>query len=1361
MLSGTPSATSPLTNYTVTATNTGGSATAVLAIQINDALPSITYTPTTYAFTKGTAITVTPTLGGGAVTSCTSSPALPAGMAIAATTCVISGTPTATAATASYTITAASTGGSATAVLNLTVNDMLPVISYAGTPFIYTTGTAISLISPTNTGGAIVSCTSTPTLPSGLSLSSACALSGTPSVVSGITSYTITALSTGGSATTTIQITVNSPAPNITYSASPYTYTKGTAIATLTPANSGGAIVSCAISPTQPTGLSFNTTTCVLSGTPTASSNAKNYTITATNTGGSSAAIINITVNNAAPTISYSTSTYTFTKGTAITTVSATLGGGAVSSCSASPALPVGLTISNTNCAITGSPTATAATASYTVTVTSTGGSANAVLSLTVNDALPVISYSGSPFTYTTGTAISLLSPTSSGGAITGCTSSPALPSGLSLSSACLISGTPSVVSSQASYTITASSTGGTGATTINITVNSPPPNISYSGSPFVYPVNSLISTLTPTNSGGTIVSCAITPALPAGLTLSATTCAVSGTPTVVSATTNYTITATNTGGTSAAVVSIQVTSTAPSLTYSTTSYTFTKGTAISTMTPTLGGRAVTSCISSPTLPSGLAISNTNCVITGTPTAIAATGSYTITASNTGGSATAVLNVTVNDKLPVISYSGSPYTFTKNTAITSQTPTNTGGTVLSCSVSPSLPGGLALSSLCVLSGTPTAPTSATVYSVTATNSAGSASTSITITVQDVVPTLSFAGSPFTYTIGTLVSLTPTTGGGTITNCVSSPALPAGLSLSTSTCAITGNPTSTAAAANYVITASNSGGSAAATINMTVKDIVPAISYAGSPLTLYQNTAMSALTPTNTGGAIVSCTATNLPAGLTISASDCTISGTPTTVAAVVTVTVSAVNTGGTGAASISMKVNSQAPSISYPNSPYTFVKGTVITAVSPANAGGVITGCSVTPAMPAGLSLSTTTCVITGTPSAVSATTTYTVTATNNSGASVSSAPITLLVIANSPNITYTSTYQNQVFVKGTAITTFSPTNSGGAITSCVISPTLPAGLAINTTTCAISGTPTAVAQQDSYAITATNTAGSSSAMISLTVNDLAPNITYTGNITANSYGFKPGTTIPTETPTNSGGTIVSCSSTPALPSGLILSTLCVITGNPTTTQTATNYLIAATNSGGTSSITVSMTINSTYPQVQGARSLAGAVIPAFEFTSLNASSSLAAATFSLWSVSPESGDFTKTLVNPDYTALPPLTEPGAYAPRISSDGKRVVFASKLNADGTMSNSYNIWIMNFDGSGKQQLTFNSDAMLDSMAPSFSRDGSVIYFSSKMGLSGGWNDHPTESYNIWIMSVDGTQLSPITENALPGIDSQPL
>ena len=47
---------------------------------------------------------------------------------------------------------------------------------------------------------------------------------------------------------------------------------------------------------------------------------------------------------------------------------------------------------------------------------------------------------------------------------------------------------------------------------------------------------------------------------------------------------------------------------------------------------------------------------------------------------------------------------------------------------------------------------------------------------------------------------------------------------------------------------------------------------------------------------------------------------------------------------------------------------------------------GAITGCSVSPALPAGLTLSTTTCVITGTPTTVTASATYTITPSNSAG---------------------------------------------------------------------------------------------------------------------------------------------------------------------------------------------------------------------------------------------------------------------------------------------------------------------------------------------------------------------------------------
>ena len=66
-----------------------------------------------------------------------------------------------------------------------------------------------------------------------------------------------------------------------------------------------GEFISWAISPSEPSGLSFDTSTGMLSGTPTELLTRTMYTITATNTGGTATAYINITFVDAAPTETY------------------------------------------------------------------------------------------------------------------------------------------------------------------------------------------------------------------------------------------------------------------------------------------------------------------------------------------------------------------------------------------------------------------------------------------------------------------------------------------------------------------------------------------------------------------------------------------------------------------------------------------------------------------------------------------------------------------------------------------------------------------------------------------------------------------------------------------------------------------------------------------------------------------------------------------------------------------------------------------------------------------------------------------------------------------------------------------------
>ena len=122
-------------------------------------------------------------------------------------------------------------------------------------------------------------------------------ISGTPTAVTSLNTYNVTGSNTGGNAGYGVVITVNDAPPAFSYPTNPAVYTKGVAITNNVPISTGGAVVSWSISPALPTGLSFDTGTGTISGTPTAITAAANYVVTATNTGGSAMVSVNITVN--------------------------------------------------------------------------------------------------------------------------------------------------------------------------------------------------------------------------------------------------------------------------------------------------------------------------------------------------------------------------------------------------------------------------------------------------------------------------------------------------------------------------------------------------------------------------------------------------------------------------------------------------------------------------------------------------------------------------------------------------------------------------------------------------------------------------------------------------------------------------------------------------------------------------------------------------------------------------------------------------------------------------------------------------------------------------------------------------------
>lgn len=434
------------------------------------------------------------------------------------------------------------------------------------------------------------------------------------------------------------------------------------------------------------------------------------------------------------------------------------------------------------------------------------------------------LSYSPNSFVFTKGTQITTISPTVTGTATF--TVNPTLPSGLSINqNSGEISGTPSVTSAQSSYLIVATgSNGQTASTQINIEITDSAPYILYSDPNFILSKNSQMVPRTPTNLGGEIISCSVSPILPTGLSINQTNCEISGTPTELYPESIHVVTATNSGGTHSTNISITVNDIAPFISYGTSEVILVKNTTIDNLTATNSGGEIVSCSVSPSLPSGLSINNLNCLISGTPSETSGRTSYSITATNSGGQSLFQLYITVNDQSPTnLVYSQTNSVYTKNQTITTNTPSNSGGVITSYSVSPSLPSGLTLNTTTgEISGTPIVASSSSGYLITGTNQTGSTSSTITISVNDLDPVISYSGSPFSFTKDSLISpITPATISN-VSSCLISPVLPTGLVFNSSSCVISGTPSITSPATSYQITATNSTGQTTlTTISITV------------------------------------------------------------------------------------------------------------------------------------------------------------------------------------------------------------------------------------------------------------------------------------------------------------------------------------------------------------------------------------------------------------------------------------------------------------------------------------------------------------------------------------------------------------
>jgi hypothetical protein len=281
--------------------------------------PVVAY-PAALIYVAGSVPTaISPVSVGGPVTAFAVIPDLTAatGLSVGVATGVINGTRLKPLAATDFKIVATGPGGTDTAIVQITVKDGKPVLSYAAPPPLVI-GKAMTPLSPILGGSAVAGYTAAVTgyavvgtaLPAGLTLDPVTGiLSGTPTTGAASAGYRIAVTGPGGSDTATVTLLVHVP-PSIAYPAPPK-YLAGAAITPLAPVSTGGVVSGYALLPGSPLprGLALNSATGQITGTPTIALAVTTVGVVATGPGGLDTAYIGLSIQLAA----VKTSSFLFT----------------------------------------------------------------------------------------------------------------------------------------------------------------------------------------------------------------------------------------------------------------------------------------------------------------------------------------------------------------------------------------------------------------------------------------------------------------------------------------------------------------------------------------------------------------------------------------------------------------------------------------------------------------------------------------------------------------------------------------------------------------------------------------------------------------------------------------------------------------------------------------------------------------------------------------------------------------------------------------------------------------------------------------------------------------------------------------
>jgi alpha-tubulin suppressor-like RCC1 family protein len=785
--------------------------------------------------------------------------ALPAGLSLNSSTGALTGTPT-TAGTATFTIRATRSPGvfadrTFTQIVALTPT-WLTGATFERTK---TVAVTISLVANDSTSYAVVA----GALADGTSLSATGSLTGTPTTA-GPATFTVRAYSTTSTlvyADRVFTITIwNIPtwttAATLTGTPKDAAYSfQLAAIDAQTYSVTAGAL---------PTGVSLSASG-LLSGTPTVDQTA---TFTVTAQGGATEAIeprAFTLVVATTPTWTTGASLANTAKDVAYSLTLLATNASATGFSVQSGSLPAGVTLSSAG-VLSGTPT-DLATYSFTVRVTSATSPdvfADRAFSLTTVP-LPVWTTT-SLADVAAGVVYSVqLAATN---AISYALKTGTLPTGLSLSSGGLLSGTPSAAGSF-SFTITATGDASNALTDQALTqLVAATPTWSTGASLANTAKDVAYSfTLVATNASATGYS-VVSGALPAGVTLSSAG-VLAGTPTA-SATYNFTVRALSTTSSIVFADRAFTLTTVPLPVWSTTSLTdVASGSAYSVQL--VATNAVSFALKTGTLPTGLSLSSGG-LISGTPSAA---GSFSFTITATGDASNALTDqalIQLVATTPTWS-TAAALTATAQSVAYSFTlvATNASATGYSL-VSGTLPAGVTLSNAGVLSGTPTAATTYnfTVRALSTTSTLVFADRAFSLTTVPLpVWSSPAAGALTEVATGTAITTINFVATNATSYVVTVGALPAGLSLSSGG-ALTGTPS---AAGSFSFTVTATGGATNATTDRSFSQVVTAtpVWTTGATLTDIPDSTVVSFQFVATNAVSYALTAGSLPPGLSLSA----------------------------------------------------------------------------------------------------------------------------------------------------------------------------------------------------------------------------------------------------------------------------------------------------------------------------------------------------------------------------------------------------------------------------------------------------------------------------------------------------------